>query len=333
MTTASYVGLFERGILRERVRSANDILQSCTLCPRLCRVNRFESPGTRCLTGALPVVSACHPHFGEEAPLVGRYGSGTIFFAGCNFGCVFCQNWTTSRLLDAAEVSIDDLARMMVGLQRARCHNINLVTPSHMVAQILAALDRAVPMGLTIPLVYNSSGYDRVETLRLLDGVVDIYMPDVKLMSPEAGARYAAASDYPDVVRAAVLEMHRQVGDLVVEAEAPGLKPGSPTAVGPPVFSGAPGAAAALGTPRPVAVRGLLVRHLVMPGGVAGTRDVCRFLAREISRNTYLNLMDQYRPCGDAYRYPEIARHITAAEFHEAARIAQDEGLERVQGV
>jgi putative pyruvate formate lyase activating enzyme len=302
MTTASYVALFERDLLRERVRSANDILRSCTLCPRLCRVNRFESPGTRCLTGALPVVSACHPHFGEEAPLVGRYGSGTIFFAGCNFGCVFCQNWTTSRLLDAAEVSIDDLARMMVGLQRARCHNINLVTPSHMVPHILAALEQAVPMGLTIPLVYNSSGYDRVETLRLLGRVVDIYMPDVKFMSAEAGARYAAASDYPDVARAAVLEMHRQVGDLVVDGDG-------------------------------VAVRGLLVRHLVMPGGVAGTRDVCRFLAREISRNTYVNLMDQYRPCGDASRYPEIARRITAAEFHEAARIAQDEGLERVQGV
>ena len=300
MTTASYVALFEGGILHQRVRAANDILRSCTLCPRLCRVNRFEQPGTRCSAGALPVVSACHPHFGEEPPLVGRYGSGTIFFAGCNLGCIFCQNWTTSRMLDAAEVSTDDLARMMVGLQRARCHNINLVTPSHMVPQILAALEQAVPMGLTVPLVYNTSGYDRVETLRLLGGVVDIYMPDVKFMSPEAGARYSEAGDYPDVVRAAVLEMHRQVGDLVMDGDG-------------------------------VAVRGLLVRHLVMPGGVAGTRDVCRFLAREISRNTYLNLMDQYRPCGEAYRCPEITRCITAAEFREATLIAQEEGLERVQ--
>ena len=302
MRTASYLALFERGILADRVRIAGAILANCTLCPRLCRVNRFERPGMRCATRAVPVVSACHPHFGEEAPLVGRHGSGTIFFAGCNLGCVFCQNWTTSRLLDGAEVSTDDVARMMLGLQRSRCHNINLVTPSHMVPQILAAVELAVPMGLTIPLVYNTSGYDRVDTLRLLDGVVDIYMPDVKFMDPEAGARYAAAGDYPSVARSAVLEMHRQVGDLLVDDDG-------------------------------VAVRGLLVRHLVMPGGVAGTAEVCRFLAREISRNTYVNLLAQYRPCGDARRYPEIARRITAKEFLDAVRIAHDEGLDRLDGL
>jgi len=302
MRTASYLALFERGILADRVRIAGAILANCTLCPRLCRVNRFERPGIQCATRAVPVVSACHPHFGEEAPLVGRHGSGTIFFAGCNLGCVFCQNWTTSRLLDAAEVSTDDVARMMLGLQRSRCHNINLVTPSHMVPQILAALELAVPMGLTIPLVYNTSGYDRVDTLRLLDGVVDIYMPDVKFMDPEAGARYAAAGDYPSVARSAVLEMHRQVGDLLVDEDG-------------------------------VAVRGLLVRHLVMPGGVAGTAEVCRFLAREISRNTYVNLLAQYRPCGDARRYPEIARRVTATEFLDAVRIAHDEGLDRLDGL
>lgn len=302
MRTASYLALFERGILADRVRIAGAILANCTLCPRLCRVNRFERPGIRCATRAVPVVSACHPHFSEEAPLVGRHGSGTIFFAGCNLGCVFCQNWTTSRLLDGAEVSTDDVARMMLGLQRSRCHNINLVTPSHMVPQILAALELAVPMGLTIPLVYNTSGYDRVDTLRLLDGVVDIYMPDVKFMDPEAGARYAAAGDYPGVARSAVLEMHRQVGDLLIDEDG-------------------------------VAVRGLLVRHLVMPGGVAGTAEVCRFLAREISRNTYVNLLAQYRPCGDARRYPEIARRITATEFLDAVRIAHDEGLDRLDGL
>jgi len=301
MAPASYVGLFHDRTLRRRARAAAEALHRCTLCPRACAVDRFAQPGTHCLCGAAPVVSACHPHFGEEAPLVGRGGSGTIFFGGCSLGCAFCQNWTTSRRRDAADASVEDLARMMLGLQRAGCLNINLVTPTHMVAQILAALDLAVPLGLTLPLVYNTSGYDRVETLQLLDDVVDIYMPDVKFASREAGARYAAAPDYGEVARAAVTEMHRQVGDLWIDAEG-------------------------------IARRGVLVRHLVMPGGLAETRDVCRFLARGVSRDTYVNLMAQYRPCGEAFRHAEINRRVTGAEYATALSIAQEEGLWRLDG-
>ena len=295
---ASYVGLFNRGVLDERVEAARARLISCTLCPRCCGVNRNEVPGTLCRTGARPVVSAWHAHFGEEAPLVGRNGSGTIFFGSCSLGCVFCQNWTISRLLEGREVTPEDLARVMIALERSGCHNINLVTPTHMVPQILGALRVAIPMGLSVPLVYNTGGYDSVETLRLLDGVVDIYMPDIKFLDGHAASRYCAAEDYPAVVRAAVLEMHRQVGDLVADGHG-------------------------------VATRGLLVRHLVMPGRVADTRQVCRFLAQEVSRDTYLNLMDQYRPCGMAAGYPEIARRITRQEFDEALRAAGEEGLRR----
>jgi len=296
---AAYRALHDRGALAGRAEAASALLSDCTLCPRQCHADRFAGRDGRCRTGARPVVSAAHPHFGEEAPLSGRCGSGTIFFGSCNLLCVFCQNWTTSRAVDAREVSTRDLGEMMVALERHGCHNVNLVTPSHMVPQILSALLHAVEAGLSVPLVYNTSGYDRVETLRLLDGVVDIYMPDVKFLNPASGRRYADAEDYPDVVRAAVAEMHRQVGDLVVDDEG-------------------------------LARRGLLVRHLVMPGGLADTREVCRFLAREISEDTYVNLMDQYRPCGVSSRFPEIARAITAEEFERAIGAARLEGLRRL---
>jgi putative pyruvate formate lyase activating enzyme len=245
------------------------------------------------------MVSAYHPHFGEEAPLVGRRGSGTIFFTSCSLLCVFCQNWEISHLMQGEEISHRRLGEMMVELQAMGCHNINLVTPTHMVPQILTALPYAVEMGLAIPLVYNTGGYDRVETLRLLDGVIDIYMPDIKFMDPVQAGRYTAAGDYPQVVRAAVREMHRQVGDLVIDRYG-------------------------------LARKGLLVRHLVMPGGVAGTREVMRFVAREISPDTYVNLMDQYRPCGQADRYPEIDRPITAEEFKEALEATRQEGIHRL---
>ncbi len=302
MSFPSYLALARDGRLRDRARTAMEGLRRCTLCPRACGVDRFERRGRHCLAGAQPAVSACHAHFGEEAPLVRHGGSGAIFFAGCSLGCVFCQNWTISRRQDATEMRIEELAGLMVDLQRAGCHNINLVTPTHMVAQVLAALDAAVPLGLALPLVYNTSGYERVDTLRLLDGVVDIYMPDIKFMTVEAGARYALAPDYPDVVRAAIREMHRQVGDLTIDGDG-------------------------------VATRGLLVRHLVMPDSLEETREACRFLAREISRGTYVNLMAQYRPCGEAFRYPEIARRITTAEFEEAVTIAREEGLRRLDGL
>ena len=295
----AYLTLYERGILADRIRAAQEMLRECTVCPRLCRVNRFESRGGKCRTNALPVVSSYHPHFGEEAPLVGRHGSGTIFFTSCSLRCVFCQNWEISHLMMGEEISHRRLARMMVELQAQGCHNINFVTPTHMVPQILAALPYAIETGLQIPLVYNTGGYDRVQTLRLLDGVFDIYMPDIKYMDPAHARRYSGAEDYPHVVWTAVVEMHRQVGDLTLDE-------------------------------RGLAVRGLLVRHLVMPGGVAGTREVMRFLAREISPNTYVNLMDQYRPCGQAYSYVEIAKPITDEEFEDALEATHEEGIHRL---
>ena len=297
----SYRSLLARGVLRERARAALEILADCVLCPRRCKVNRFVEATGVCRTGVLPVVCAWHPHFGEEAPLVGRRGSGTIFFGSCNLRCSFCQNWTISRLIEPTEVTSQAVAQMMLALERHGCHNVNLVTPTHMVPAILAAVAEAAEAGLSIPLVYNTSGYDSVETLRLLDGVIDLYMPDIKFMRPEPARLYTGAEDYPEVVRAAVKEMHRQVGDLVVDSHG-------------------------------TAVRGLLVRHLVMPGGLEDAREVCRFLADGISSNTYLNLMGQYHPCGEAYRFPAIARRPTASEYGEAVAAARAAGLKRLDG-
>jgi putative pyruvate formate lyase activating enzyme len=245
------------------------------------------------------MVSSFSPHFGEEEPLVGRGGSGTIFLTSCNLRCVFCQNYDISHRMEGEEVEAKDLAAMMLRLQALGCHNINFVTPTHQVPQILEALALAAGQGLRLPLVYNCGGYEAVATLRLLDGIVDIYMPDFKFADSEAAATYADAPDYPDVARAAIREMHRQVGDLVLDEHG-------------------------------IAQRGLLVRHLVMPNGLAGTRKVMRFLAQEISRNTYVNVMAQYRPCGLAHRHPAIARGITATEYREAVEAALEEGIHRL---
>ncbi len=233
---------------------------------------------------------------------MGRHGSGTIFFASCNLLCCFCQNDDISHRMAGAEVSDERLAEIMVELQRMGCHNINLVTPSHVVPQILAAMPVAVEAGLHVPLVYNSSGYDSVETLALLEGVVDIYMPDFKFWSEEVAEATCAARDYPAAARAALKEMHRQVGDLVVGSGG-------------------------------VARRGLLVRHLVMPGGTAGTEDVTAFIAQEISPDTYVNVMAQYRPCWHAHTFPPISRLPTASEHREAVRAARSAGLTRLDGV
>jgi len=295
---SGYHALYAAGILRRRIREARALLRDCVLCPRLCRVNRLEGRGGVCRTGALAVVSAYHPHFGEESCLVGSGGSGTIFFTSCSLRCLFCQNWEISHLRLGEEIGPERLGRMMVELQTMGCHNVNLVTPTHMVPQILEALPYAVERGLTVPLLYNTGGYDRVETLRLLDGVVDLYMPDIKYADPRMAARYSGAADYPETVRRAVREMHRQVGDLRIE--------------------------------NGLATRGLLVRHLVMPGDAAGTQEVMRFLAREISQDTYVNLMDQYHPCGRAFRHPRIARPITEVEFREALEAAREEGIHRL---
>jgi putative pyruvate formate lyase activating enzyme len=249
----------------------------------------------------LPMVSSAGPHFGEEAPLVGRRGSGTIFFTNCNLGCIFCQNFDISHLGQGREVSYRDLALTMVSLQEQGCHNINFVTPTHMVYGIVRALTLAVPMGLKVPLVYNSGGYDSTETLELLHGVFDIYMPDFKYWDEEVSQDLSGVRDYPQVARHAVREMHEQVGDLVLDEHG-------------------------------VAIRGLLVRHLVLPQGLSGTGGVVDFL-RELSSDTYLNLMDQYRPAYRAAQCPALKRRTTLQEFDEAVHYAKERGMRRLDGV
>ena len=296
---AGYLSLHNRGLLAGRIAEAREMLAPCRVCPRNCKVDRLADEKGICRTGEKAMVSSYSPHFGEESPLVGSGGSGTIFFTHCNLLCVFCQNYDISHLGQGVETDAGQLAAMMVSLQRQGCHNINFVTPSHVVPQILAALPKAVAKGLSVPLIYNSSGYDSLETLQQLAGIFDIYMPDFKFWTGESGTRFAKAPDYPEVARKAILEMHRQVGDLVVDAEG-------------------------------VARRGLLVRHLVMPGGLEETREIMRFLAREVSAATYVNVMDQYRPCGRADRYPPIDRRLTNDEFQEALKLARDAGLHRL---
>ncbi|MGA1875651.1 MAG: radical SAM protein [bacterium] len=294
-----YRETYERGELKRRLEKAQKILESCRLCPRNCQVNRVKGEVGACRTGKLPVIASYGPHFGEETPLVGSHGSGTIFMSFCNLRCVFCQNWEISHLGEGREVSTEDLARIMIYLQKAGCHNINLVTPTHVVPQILEALPLAIEEGFSVPLVYNSGGYDSVEALTLLDGIVAIYLPDFKYWDEEVAGRLSKAPGYPQAARAAVKEMHRQVGDLVIDAHG-------------------------------VAQRGLLVRHLVLPENLAGTRSIMHFLATEISANTYVNIMNQYRPCGQAHRYPPLDRRITPYEYHEAIRSAEAEGLTRL---
>ena len=285
--------------LGERAEAARAVLSECTLCPRHCRVDRQSGELGFCRTGRRAWVSGCNPHFGEEAPLVGDGGSGTIFFTHCNLGCLFCQNYDISHQGRGEPVSDRQLADFMLSLQAMGCHNINFVTPSHVVPQLLSALEIAVDNGLCLPLVYNTGGYDRVETLALLDGIVDIYMPDFKFWAPEIAETACAAPNYPESARSAILEMHRQVGDLVMDD-------------------------------RDIAVRGLLIRHLVMPAGLAGTRQIMRFISRRISPNTYVNIMPQYRPCGKAGEMRELARPLSAEDFRNALADARAEGISRL---
>lgn len=288
--------------LAEKVGAAEAMLRSCTLCPRECRVDRAAGKFGFCRTGDRPFVSSWGPHFGEERPLVGRYGSGTIFFGNCNLGCIFCQNYTISHLGEGREMSFERLAEVMLELQGMGCHNINLVTPTHQMPMILRALSIAARDGLEIPVVYNCGGYESIEAVKLLEGVVDIYMPDFKYADPEMSFKYSKARDYPSVAKAAIKEMHRQVGDLMMDESG-------------------------------VAVRGLLLRHLVLPEGVAGTAEVVRFIAEELSKNTYVNIMDQYRPCYKAYDNPPLDRRITGEEFTEAVNLALKAGLTRLDSI
>lgn len=296
-TEPRFVKLFKTGVLQARAETARLHLAECDLCARYCLVNRLESTaGAVCRTGERALVSSFGPHHGEEAPLSGVGGSGTIFFTWCNLRCLYCQNAEISWEGEGREVSATDLAAMMLSLQKQACHNINFVSPSHVVAQILDALVIAAGEGLRLPLVYNTGGYDSREALALLDGVIDIYMPDVKYGDSVKARRYSKIPDYVEVNRAAVREMHRQVGDLVVNANG-------------------------------IAVSGPLVRHLVLPDDIADTDEIFRFLAEDISPNTYLNVMAQYRPCYRADEYPELDRRLTAEEFRSALAMAAHHGL------
>ncbi|UCH20528.1 MAG: radical SAM protein [Deltaproteobacteria bacterium] len=295
----AYRETFNNGQLKEKIKIAYEIISSCTLCPRRCKVDRLSGQTGVCKTGKYAYVSSYNPHFGEEAPLVGNRGSGTIFFTHCNLMCIFCQNYDISHEGHGSELSSEQLATIMLDLQATGCHNINFVTPSHVVPQIIAAVDKAAEKGLRIPLIYNTGGYDNVDTLKLLEGVIDIYMPDFKFWNPEIAAAACDAKDYPNVARKALIEMHRQVGDLVLDESG-------------------------------IAQRGLLIRHLVLPKGLAGTRQIMRFLATRISPNSYVNIMTQYRPCGRAAEIPELSRFPTTADFKAAIKAATDEGISRL---
>ncbi|MCL0053077.1 radical SAM protein [Dehalococcoidales bacterium] len=275
------------------------MLEECCLCPRQCGVNRLAGESGKCRVTTQVIVSSYGPHFGEEAPLVGSHGSGTIFFTYCNLRCLFCQNYTISQLGEGRAINREELARMMLSLQAKGCHNINLVSPTHVVPYILDALELAVEMGLYLPLVYNSGGYDSVETLKLLDGIVDIYMPDMKYSDEKTAAQLSGIKDYPQVNKAAVREMHRQVGDLQLDEQG-------------------------------IAQRGLLVRHLVLPNQLAGTEEVVRFLGQEVSTNTYLNIMAQYHPCYKAFDIPQLSRPVLEQEFYKAIELAHQQGLYRL---
>ena len=284
-------------VLEERAIEALARLESCQICPRSCRVDRLQDEKGFCRGERHARIYSYAPHFGEEAPLVGIRGSGTIFFSGCNMACVFCQNYEISQLDQGMKARADGLATMMIRLQDLGCHNINFVSPTHFVPQILEALVVARAKGLNVPLVYNSGGYDLVETLELLEGIFDIYMPDAKYGSDEMALKYSKASWYTHYMKTAILEMHRQVKDLVIQDS--------------------------------IAKRGLLVRHLVLPGDLAGTAEVVRFLAEEISRETYLNVMAQYRPEYSACDYPELDRRLTVKEYRDAVLLAARAGLTR----
>jgi putative pyruvate formate lyase activating enzyme len=293
----AYKKLDREGKFGQRIKEAYALFENCCLCPRECGVNRIKGDIGFCRAPVKPVVYGAHPHFGEEMPLVGQGGSGTIFFSNCNLRCIFCQNWPISHEGEGKVIRDEDVADMMMNLQKMGCHNINLVTPTHVMPNIVNATRIALNKGLNLPLVYNTSGYERIEILKILDGIVDIYMPDMKYMDPDKAAKYSAgASDYPEVTKKAIVEMQRQVGQLMVDS-------------------------------RGVALRGLLIRHLVMPNRVAGTEKFVQWVAETLPKSTYVNIMPQYRVEYKAFEHPEIARGITVQEFLEAMDWAEKYGL------
>jgi len=293
----AYEKLEKEGELARRIKQAYALFENCQLCPRRCGVNRKKGERGFCRAPVKLVIFSASPHFGEEVSLVGHHGSGTIFFSNCNLRCIFCQNWPISHEGRGQECEDEELAEMMLKLQKIGCHNINLVTPTHVMPNILNATRMALKKGLRVPLVYNTSGYERLEILKILDGIVDIYMPDMKYMDPDKAAKYSAgASDYPELTKKAVIEMNRQVGVLQTDKQG-------------------------------IALRGVIIRHLVMPNRVAGTEKFVKWVAQALPKSTYVNIMPQYRVEYKAYEHPEIARGITVQEFLEAMEWAEKSGL------
>ena len=297
----AYRSLFESGELAFRVEMALSKLRDCALCPRDCHVDRLSGESAVCKTGRYARISSYFAHFGEEDCLRGTCGSGTIFFSGCNLHCVFCQNCEISWEAEGEVTPPEKLANMMLALQARSCHNINLVTPEHVVPQILEALLIAASAGLKLPLAYNTGAYDSLESLQLMNGVIDIYMPDFKFWDSARARRYLLAPDYPEAARRAIKEMHRQVGPLIVDGDG-------------------------------LAMRGLFLRRLVMPNDICGTRDIMQWVARELSTDTYVNVMPQYHPAGKVSdtQYPEINRGLTQEEFRQAIESASEAGLSRL---
>lgn len=291
--------MYKSGVLQRRAGQSLNLMKQCRLCPRKCGVDRTAGEIGYCRTGRLARVASYTPHFGEESPLVGRFGSGTIFFSFCNLLCSFCQNYDISHGGSGRDVTPDDLAAMMLALEKMGCHNINFVTPTHVVPQILEGLTVACEKGFTLPLIYNTSGYERVETLKLLDGIFDIYMPDFKFWDDARSLQYCNAPDYRERATEAITEMHRQVGNL---------RTGE----------------------RGIATGGLLIRHLVMPGGGTDAEKIMHFLATAISTDTYVNIMDQYHPCGTVKGDSPIHRRIFPDELKNAVHAARKAGLRRL---
>jgi len=293
-----YIELCKTGDLKRRIEALNDILKECKLCPRECGVNRIEGEIGVCKSGADLMVSSVAPHFGEEPPLVGFHGSGTIFLTHCNLRCVFCQNYDISHIGRGHITTSSEMANYMLRLQKMGCHNINFVTPTHYLPQIVASLPEAIDSGLKVPLVFNCGGYESLEVIRLLQGIIDIYMPDVKYADGRVAKKYSMSPDYPDVIKKVLLEMYRQVGNLKTNQDG-------------------------------IVERGLLIRHLIIPENLAGTEALMEFIATDISKDSYVNIMAQYRPMYRADEFPELNRKITVQEYQEAIAIAIRAGLHR----
>ncbi len=297
-TYPNYLRLLESGEIDSRILALYELLSPCRLCPHQCQVDRLKGEKGFCKVGGKPVIASYGPHFGEERPLVGTSGSGTIFFTYCNMRCVYCQNWEISHLGEEEEIEVEDLAKIMLILQMWGCHNINLVTPTHQIPFIVEAIKRAAKAGLNLPIVYNCGGYESLETLKLLEGIIDIYMPDIKYLDNGIAFKLSKVKNYSKIVKEALKEMHRQVGDLIIEGG--------------------------------IARRGLIIRHLVLPENLSQTEEVIKFVAEEISLHSYFNLMDQYRPCGEAWKYPPLDRKITKEEWNRALQWVKQYGLKRL---